>query len=84
MKRHEAVTCLKEINDSCSGMSPDAVALVNSRPDDPLSTGCQVHIRAVLDNQTKQQVRNIAQKHSLAVREEKGTVVIYEPKEITA
>ena len=80
MKRHEAVTCLKEINNSCNQMSPDAVALVDSPLDDQLSTGYQVHIQTVLDTETKSQIQSIAQKRSLAVKEDKGKVVIYQPK----
>ena len=83
MKRHEAVTCLREINDTCKNMSPDSVTLFYSKPDDQLSTGYQVHIKAVLDSETKQQVRRITEKHSLALKEEKEKVVIYQPKEIT-
>ena len=83
MNRHEAVTCLREINDTCQNMSPDSVTLFHSKPDDPLSTGYQVHIKAVLDSETKQQVRSITEKHSLALKEEKEKVVIYQPKEIT-
>ena len=83
MKRHEAVTCLKEITSTCTNMSPDSITLFNSRPDDPDSTGYQVHIKTVLDNETKQRLQNIAEKHSLALKEEKGKVVIYQPKEVT-
>jgi len=83
MKRNEAVTYLKEITNTCTNMSPDAVALFDSRPDDPDSTGYQVHIKTVLDNETKQRLQNIAEKHSLALREEKGKVIIYQPKEVT-
>jgi hypothetical protein len=83
LKRHEAVTCLKEIANNCSNMSPDSVTLYNSKPDDSLSTGYQVHIKTVLDDETKQQLQNIAEKHSLALKEEKGKVVIYKPKELT-
>ena len=42
-----------------------------------------MHIKTVLDSETKQQVRNIAEKYSLALREEEGKVVIYKPKEAT-
>jgi hypothetical protein len=80
MKRHEAVTCLREINNSCRQMSPDAIALVNSPTGDQLSTGYQVHIQTILDSETKSQIQSIAQKHSLAMKEEKGKVVIYQPK----
>jgi hypothetical protein len=81
MKRHEAVTCLKEITNTCANMSPDAVALYSSKPDDSLSEGYQVHIKTALDDETEQQMRNIAKKHSLTLKEEKGKVIIYKPKE---
>jgi len=83
VKRDEVVTCLKEITVTCTSMSPDSVTLFNSKPDDLDSTGYQVHIKAVLDNETKQRLQNIAEKHSLALREENGKVVIYQPKEVT-
>jgi hypothetical protein len=83
MKRNEAVTCLKEITITCTNMSPDSITLFNSKPDDLDSTGYQVHIKTVLDNETKQRLQNIAEKHSLALREENGKVVIYQPKEVT-
>jgi hypothetical protein len=83
MKRDEAVTFLKEITNTCTNMSPDSVTLFNSKPDDLDSTGYQVHIKTVLDNETKQRLQNIAEKHSLALKEEEGKLVIYQPKEVT-
>lgn len=41
-----------------------------------------MHIKTFLDNETKQQIRNIAKKFSLALKEEEGKVVIYKPKGI--
>jgi hypothetical protein len=83
MKRNEAVTFLKEVTNTCGSMSPDSVTLFHSKMDDQDSVGYQVHIKTVLDSETKQQVRNIAEKYSLALREEEGKVVIYKPKEAT-
>ena len=83
MNRHEAVTFLKEITNSCANMSPDSVTLFHSKMDDPNSMGYQVHIKTILDNETKQQIRNIVEKHSLALKEEKDKVVIYKPREVT-
>jgi biotin-(acetyl-CoA carboxylase) ligase len=82
MKRHEAVAFLKEITNTCENMSPDSVALFHSM-DDQNSIGYQVHIKTVLDSETKQQIRSIAEKYSLALKEEKGKVVIYKPKVVT-
>ena len=82
MNRNEAVTYLKEINNSCKSMSPDAVTLLHSSPNDPNTIGYKIHIKTMLDNENKQQVTNIAKKHNLAVKEEKGEVIIYQPKEV--
>ena len=78
VKRHEAVTCLKEIN-AITSMSPDSVELCPSKANDD-STGYQVHIKTTRDNHTKQQLVSIAQKQGLALKEENGKVVIYEHK----
>lgn len=83
VKRHEAVTCLKEITDSCTTMSPDSISLIHSDPDDPHSTGYQVHIKTSLDDETKECLQGIVEKHRLALKEEKGKVVIYQPKEMS-
>ncbi len=83
MKREEAITFLKEITSTCGFMTPDSVDLFRSRTDDQNAVGYQVHIKTVLDAETKRQVRNIAEKYSLALKEEEDEVVIYRPKEAT-
>jgi hypothetical protein len=83
MKRYEAVACLKEINSACRQISPDAVTLINSPANDPLSTGYQVHIHLNIDDETKNQIQTIAQTHQLVTKEEKDKVVIYQPKPVT-
>lgn len=82
MRRDEAVTCLKEITSTCTNMSPDSVALVQSKPDDPLSVGYQVHIETVLDQETERQLEDIAKKLHLALKKEKDKVIIYKPKAV--
>ena len=81
MNRNEAVTCLKEITNICTNMSPDSISLVHSGSDVQKST-YQVHIKTSLDDETKQQLQNIAEKHSLALKEDGGKVIIYQPKEM--
>jgi hypothetical protein len=83
MNRHEAITFLKEITNTCGSMSSDSVTLFHSKVGDRDSIGYEVHIKMVLDSETKQQVRNIAEKNSLALREEDGKLVINKPKEVT-
>lgn len=81
MNRSEAVTYIKEIYTLCKNMTPEAVSLIESEPNDQVATGYKVHIKALLDTESIQQITDIAQKHGLAVREEKDTVVIYKPRE---
>ncbi len=63
-----------------SQVSPDAVSLVSSKPDDTVASGFQLHIQTVLDNESMAEILNIAQKHNLAVKEQNGKLVIYQPR----
>lgn len=83
MKRHEAVTCLKEITSGCSGLSPDSIALFHSNDNDA-SVGYQLHIKTVLDDETNTRLEEIADKHKLGLKRENDKVIIYKPKEIIA
>ncbi len=80
MNRHEAVSYLREITINCQNLSPESVELVNSQTDDTLCAGFQIHIQTVLDHDTLLQIKRIAEKNCLAVKEEKGKVIIYQPK----
>ena len=82
MNRDEAVALYREIMSLCEDMRASAVNLIESKPNNLKATGYQVHIRAVLSNESAQQIRSIVEKHSLAVIKENGEVVIYKPKEI--
>lgn len=61
-------------------MVPDSVSLIDSKPDDSFSVGYQIHIKAVLDEETEDQVRDIAEKHDLSFRQEEGEVIIFKQK----
>ena len=80
MNRNGEVTYLKEMNLNCRHMSLNVVDLVNLRLDDQFSTGYQVRVQTLLDNETKQLIRLIATNHNLALNEGQGKVVIYHPK----
>jgi hypothetical protein len=79
MKRHEAISCLKKIQKACSNMSPDAVALVDSKPDNNLSVGYQIHITGTLDQYTKKKIGAITSKNQLAMHEDNEKIIIYKP-----
>ena len=76
MERNEAINYLKELLRNCTNMSPEAVSF--EQP-----AGCQgftVRIKGALYETEKENVRNIAKKYCLAVREEKDQVFIFRPK----
>lgn len=76
MERTEAVSYLKEILSLCAGMSPNSVSFEQSKRADN-SASYRVHIKGTMHNSDKETVKTIAQKHSLAVQEEKDEVIIY-------
>ena len=76
MNRDDAVTLLKKITTTCSGLSPDSVTLFQSSPAD-VAVGYQVFIKADLDFETERQIRTIADGFSLSVKHEEGKLVIY-------
>lgn len=63
-------------------MSPDSISLNHSKTSDD-STGYQLHIKTMLDDETKMRLKEIADKHSLEIKQENDKVIIYKPKEIT-
>ncbi len=77
MERNEAVTYLKELLTVCNDMSPEAVSF--EKPKDNDFSGYAVHIKGAILDSDKQAVREVAKKHSLAVRENLNGVVVYKP-----
>jgi hypothetical protein len=80
MKRHEAITCLREINSSCHNMSPAFVAIMDPKRDDQLAIGYQVHIQGVLDQEERTKILFILSKYDLALTEEPTKIIIYKPR----
>ncbi len=83
MRRDDAVTCLKEINANFKDLFANAIALIESKQDDQLSRGYRLHIKMVIDDDCKKQIKAIAAKHGLSVREAVAELIIYRPKEVT-
>jgi len=75
MDRNEAVTYLKELLSQCSELSPESVSFENAKNSD--SVGYQVHIKGIIHE--SERVRDVAKKHSLAVKEDTDGVVVYKP-----
>ena len=75
MNRSEAVTYLKELLSKCSEMSPNAVSFEEQRTDSRVNV--RLHIQGSIGEIEKQVVREIAQKHSLLVKDNTEGVIIY-------
>ena len=54
--------------------------LLEPNPADALSTGYTLRIKTILDNQCRQQLKEITKKHNLAVIEEQIQIIVYKPK----
>jgi len=78
MDRNEAVTYLKELLSLCNEMSPESISFENPKGCD--SVGYRVHIKGKIQESDKERVRDVAKKHSLAVKEDTDGVVVYKPK----
>ena len=77
MDRNEAVTYLKEVLSLCHDMSPDSVSF--EKPSDSDSVGYRVCIKGTIHESDRQMVRDIAKKHSFAVKEDANGIVVYKP-----
>jgi hypothetical protein len=78
MERTEAMSYLKEILSTCSEMSPNSVSFEQTGNGEKSSI-FKLHIKGKMQDTDKEKVKNIAEKHSLAVQEEHDEVVVYKP-----
>jgi len=62
LKRDEAISVLKELLDDCKGLDGHSFEL--TAPSAP-SSGYQIVIKGILDEETKKQVQEITTKHKL-------------------
>ncbi len=78
MNRNEAVSYLKDLLSQCNDLSPNAVSFEQAT--DMQSTGYIIHIKGTMQESEKQEVRNVAQKYSLQVKDNTNGVIVYKPK----
>ncbi len=79
MNKQEASSFLKELLARCK-MDSNSFILVEPNLKDTISTGYKVRIKTVLNNECRQQIKEITRKHDLAVIEEEIQIIIYKPK----
>jgi hypothetical protein len=79
MDRAKAINLLNEIRFRVEDFSPNAIALAESEPDDPSSTGVKIQFKCLSDECTNQ-VRKIAERYALCIKEEGNNLTIYSAK----
>jgi len=79
MNKKEASSFLKEVLAECK-LDANSFILMEPNPKDTLSTGYKIRIEAVMNNDCRQQLRQITKKHDLAVMEEQVQIIVYKPK----
>ncbi len=78
MNRNEAVSYLRDLLNECDGLSPNAVSFeqqVNAQ-----AAGYTLRIKGSMHASDIEVVRSIAKKHSLEVKDEKDSLLVYRPK----
>ncbi|MCL5877263.1 MAG: hypothetical protein M1540_05575 [Candidatus Bathyarchaeota archaeon] len=83
MNRAEAVNVYKEIVNLSERVGYNAYNLKLSDQNDPIAQNYQIRITMPTDALTNQQIASIAKKHDLAVKEESGEVIVYQPKKFS-
>jgi dihydroxyacetone kinase len=81
MKRKEAIAIYEEIMKLTKCLGPNAYNLKMSKKNDQTSVGYQIHITTLMVKEIIEQIKDIAKKHNLAVKEEKDDIIVYKPKQ---
>lgn len=79
MNRQEAADLLKELLGAFCSLEGKSFALMPPNADSVLSKGCQIHIKAALDESTLLGIQKIVIERNLAMHEEANLTVIYKP-----
>ena len=79
MDRKQAEDLLKEILDNCPALNGSTITLMPPESSDVPSKGYQIHIKPVPNEEVLCCLRGIAEKHNIALRQEKQLLSIYEP-----
>ena len=90
LKRDEAISVLKELLDNCTGLDGHGLELIASNAP---TSGYQIIVKGVLDEETKQRINVILTKHQLTSqmgnlwktkhslnKTEPDTLIIFKPK----
>lgn len=78
LDRNQAVNYLKDLLKNCNNMSPEMLSFENSQNVE--GNDYCVRIKGVISEVDKNTVKEVAKKHNLIVKEEKGEVLIFTAK----
>lgn len=80
MNQKQAEDLLKEIQNSCPALKDSTIAVMPPDSSDVPSKGYQIHIKnSAPDEDTLCCLKNLAEKHNIALRQQKELLVIYKP-----
>jgi hypothetical protein len=79
MNKQEASTITKKLLTVCK-LDTNSFILLEPNPEDTLSIGYKIRIKAVMDNECRQQIKRITKEFDFAVLEEENQIVVYKPK----
>jgi hypothetical protein len=79
MNKQEASTFLKELLIKCQ-LNSESFMLMEPDPKSTLSNGYQIRIKTILNNENRQQLKEISKKHNLVVIEEHTQIIVYKPE----
>jgi hypothetical protein len=72
------MSLLKEIACKIPELGPQAMSIVESDPNNPQQTGCTIHFKG-LSADCVEQIKIIAENHSLAILDDSSDLAIYTP-----
>jgi len=79
VNKKQASKFLKTLLIECN-LDSNSYVLLEPAPGDILSTGYKIKVKAIMDDDCRQQIKRITKKHNLAVREEQDQIVVYKAK----
>jgi hypothetical protein len=77
LNKSEALAVLHEINESCRESVTLTCVSLDPKQVKPLGVGYQIRMKGDLDITSKQLIETILGRHKLAMREEKGYIVVF-------
>lgn len=79
MNKQEASTITKKLLTVCK-LDSNSFILLEPNPEDVLSIGYKIRVKAVMDNECRQLIKRITKEFDFAVVEEENQIVVYKPK----